>query len=134
VLDVMQEVPFDSDRWTWAADRTLGTVAGVKLLDGVIELELAVERERAFHGVVWRVQDEENFESFFVRPHQVGNPDAIQYTPVFNGVSGWQLYHGAGYGAPIAFPIGERFRIRVAFAGECPNRPGSGLALQHFPR
>src|SRR5213593_496711 len=72
----MQEVPFDSDRWTWAADRTLGTVAGVKLLDGVIELELAVERERAFHGVVWRVQDEENFESSFVRPHQVFANDA----------------------------------------------------------
>ena len=24
-----------------------------------------------------------NYESFFVRPHQVGNDDAIQYTPVF---------------------------------------------------
>jgi hypothetical protein len=117
VLDVMQGVPFDSESWTWSADRTLGLVDGVELGDGTIELELAVERERSFHGVVWRVHDDENFESFFVRPHQVGNPDAIQYTPVFNGVSSWQLYHGPGYWAPIAFPIGERFSIRVAFDG-----------------
>ena len=86
-------------------------------LDGVVELELALERVRAFHGVVWRVQDDENYESFFVRPHQAGNPDAIQYTPVFNGISSWQLYHGDGFWAPIEFPIGERFTIRVAFAG-----------------
>jgi len=37
------------------------------------------------------------FEHFYIRPHQSGNPDANQYTPVFNGVSAWQLYHGALY-------------------------------------
>lgn len=67
--------------------------------------------------MVWRLQDDENFESFFVRPHQTGNPDAIQYTPVFNDISSWQLYHGEGYWAPIPFPLDEWFRIRVAFSG-----------------
>jgi len=62
--------------------------------------------------------DDENYESFFVRPHQVGNPDAIQYTPVFNGIGGWQLYHGPGFGAPIVFPTDAWFTIRVAFAGQ----------------
>ncbi len=73
--------------------------------------------QRSFHGVIWRVQDADGYESFFVRPHQVGNPDAIQYTPVSNGISSWQLYHGDGFWAPIAFPIGPWFTIRVAFAG-----------------
>jgi hypothetical protein len=94
-----------------------GTVTDLRLTDGTIELELALGRGRAFPGVVWRLQDDENFESFFVRPHQVGNPDAIQYTPVFNGISSWQLYHGEGFWAPIAFPIDEWFTIRVVFAG-----------------
>lgn len=67
--------------------------------------------------MVWRLQDDENFESFFVRPHQTGNPDAVQYTPVFNDISSWQLYHGEGYWAPIPFPFDEWFRIRVAFSG-----------------
>jgi hypothetical protein len=94
------------------------TVAGLELTDGVIEVDLAVGPERAFPGVFWRRRDDENFESFFVRPHQAGNPDAIQYTPVFNGISSWQLYHGPGFWAPIAFPIGDWFRIRVVFSGE----------------
>jgi len=58
----------------------------------VVELDLAVSAQRDSHGIVWRLADRENFESFFVRPHQMGNPDAVQNTPVFNDI--WQLYHG----------------------------------------
>ena len=93
------------------------TLPGVVLSDGVVEVDLAVTAERAFHGLIWRVQDAQGFESFFVRPHQVGNPDSIQYTPVNNGISSWQLFHGPGFWAPVAFPIGVWFTIRVAFAG-----------------
>jgi hypothetical protein len=81
------------------------------------ELDLAVSPQRGFHGLVWRLRDDENFESFFVRPHQAGNDDAIQYTPVFNGVSSWQLYHGPGFWSPVAFPLADWFTIRVVFAG-----------------
>jgi hypothetical protein len=94
-----------------------GVVADVELLDGTVEVELAVGPERGFHGVTWRVQADDAFESFFVRPHQTGNPDAVQYTPVFNGIPAWQLYHGPGFWAPIAFPLGEWLTIRVVFAG-----------------
>jgi hypothetical protein len=128
----METVPFDSGRWAWdeappaAAEYRgrrcfrlsgRGVVTDLELRDGTIELELAVEPERGFHGVTWRVQADDAFESFFVRPHQAGNPDAVQYTPVFNGIPAWQLYHGPGFWAPIAFPLGEWFAIRVVFAG-----------------
>jgi len=127
-------LPFESGSWSWGdvehrpatldgrrctAASGFGVVlADVELQDGTIELELAVGRERAFHGVVWRARDTENYESFFVRPHQVGNSDAIQYTPVFNGISSWQLYHGDGFWAAVGFPLGEWFRIRIVFAGD----------------
>ena len=91
-------------------------LSDVELLDGTIELELAVTGERAFPGVAWRA-GAHHLETFFVRPHQVGNPDAIQYTPAFNGVSAWQLYHGDGFWAPVSFPLGDWFTIRVVFAG-----------------
>jgi hypothetical protein len=90
---------------------------GPQLLDGSVELELAVTGERAFPGVAWRVNGD-NYESFFIRPHQRGNPDACQYTPVFNGVYGWQLYHGGGFWAPIDFPINKWFQLRVLFRGD----------------
>jgi hypothetical protein len=134
VPGALETVPFESERWTWErAEPTLtehlgrtcvfvpdsmATMADVEFMDGVIEADFAVPPERGFHGVLWRAKDDENFESFFVRPHQVGNPDAVQYTPVFNGISAWQLYHGPGYWAPVAFPLEEWFRIRVVFAGE----------------
>ncbi len=129
----METVPFDSRRWSWGdaeptptehlgrqcvrlADTT-AILQDVELADGAIELDLAVGSERGFPGVVWRVHDTENFESFYVRPHQVGNPDAVQYTPVFNGISAWQLYHGTGFWAPIEFPIDDWFTVRVVFSG-----------------
>jgi len=98
------------------------TLPGVVLSDGVVEVDLAVTAERAFHGLIWRVQDAQGFESFFVRPHQVGNPDSIQYTPVNNGISSWQLFHGPASGPPVAFPIGGWFTIRVEFAAPAPRR------------
>ena len=128
-----ESVPFDSGRWSWGESDPASTdylgracvrvegfapvLSDVELEDGSIEVDLAVGPERGFHGVVWRAQDTENYESFFVRPHQVGNPDAIQYTPVRNDISSWQLYHGPGFWAPISFPLDEWFRIRVVFAG-----------------
>ncbi len=129
----LHDVPLDDEHWHWgdarprrtehlgraclALETPIATVSGLTLEDGVIELDLAVSAQRGFHGVVWRLADLENFESFFVRPHQMGNPDAVQYTPVFNDVSAWQLYHGRGFWAPLEFPLGDWFTIRVAFAG-----------------
>jgi hypothetical protein len=125
---------FHSAGWDWGEGerehsifrRRMSTVArgfaaalaDVELEDGWVELELAVGAERSFHGIVWRAADDRNYESFYVRPHQVGNPDAVQYTPVTNGISSWQLYHGEGFWAPLRFPVGDWFRIRVDFAGD----------------
>jgi hypothetical protein len=129
----LRAVPFESDLWCWETEpapteyrgrpcirfqSSTATLAEVELVDGAIELDLAVTPERGFHGVVWRLRDDENFESFFVRPHQTGNDDAIQYTPVFNGISSWQLYHGAGFWSPVAFPLDDWFTVRVTYAGE----------------
>jgi hypothetical protein len=108
------DVAFDAESWNWDGaepepaeyngrpcirlESATATLAHIELVDGAIELELAASPERGFHGVAWRVRDDENFESFFVRPHQAGNDDAVQYTPVFNGISSWQLDHGPGFG------------------------------------
>jgi hypothetical protein len=125
-------IPLDSGAWQWGAvERRASTLRGrdcleldgvgsvladVELSDGTIEAELAVAAERSFHGLVWR-HGGVHHESFFVRPHQRGNPDAIQYTPAFHGVSSWQLYHGDGFWAPVRFPLEEWFTMRVIFRG-----------------
>ena len=82
----------------------LVTVGETEILDGTLELDLVVSAGRSFPGLAWRIQADV-YESFFVRPHQSGNDDAVQYTPVFNDVSGWQLYHGAGFWSPVTMPL-----------------------------
>ena len=89
----------------------------VSLTDGTIQVDLALSGERSFPGLVWRVKGD-TYESFFVRPHQSGNPDSVQYTPVFNDVSAWQLYTGSGFWAPIELPLERWFSLRVCFAGD----------------
>lgn len=95
----------------------IATVADTRFADGAIELDIAFTGERGFMGGVWRVQDAGNYEQFYLRPHQSGNQDATQYTPVFHGVSGWQLYHGERYTVPVVHRFNEWTRVRIVFAG-----------------
>jgi hypothetical protein len=128
-----QIVPFDSDRWEiqaregkvieYMGRKSLHLKAGLAVVkdsqftDGVIEFDLAVTGERGFMGVFWRMQDKDNFEEFYIRPHQSGNPDANQYQPVFHGVAAWQLYHGEGYGAPVKYDFNQWMHIKIVVSG-----------------
>ncbi len=128
------EYPFDEQYWNVSARETsfvtyrgeqalkikggYATVIDVEQTDGLIEFDIAVSEQRGFAGAIFRVQDLQNYEHFYVRGHQSGKPDATQYTPVFNGVSGWQLYHGPGFGVPVSFPADEWMHVRIAFAGD----------------
>ncbi len=89
----------------------------VRLEHGVFEFDVAFPDERDFHGGLFRARGHRDHECFFVRPHQSGNPDATQYTPVYNGVMAWQLYHGEPFQMPLRLPCDEWLHIRLAFAG-----------------
>jgi hypothetical protein len=130
----MQAVPFDAEHWQWSAAEArleehlgrrslclrggIATVAGAHLLNGVIEFDLAMTGERGFMGGIWRVQDPGNYEEFYLRPHQSGNPDATQYTPVFHGLAGWQLYHGPRYAVPVVHRFNEWMHLKILFAAD----------------
>ncbi len=130
---VPRAVPFDSGLWKWSAtghriEEHLGRqslylrdgvawVDGARFADGAIDFDMAFTGERGFVGGIWRVQDGKGYEQFYVRPHQSGNPDATQYTPVFNGVSGWQLYHGERYSVPLVHRFNAWVHVRIVFAG-----------------
>lgn len=132
-VSAYSQVPFDSDRWEIEAaeSRVLehmgrrslylkGGVAAVKgseFTDGVIEFDISFAQERGFMGAVWRLQDFENYEEFYLRPHQSGNADANQYQPVFNGLAAWQLYYGDGYGAPVKYDFNQWIHVRIVVSG-----------------
>ncbi len=90
----------------------------VELLNGVIEFDMAFSEVRTFTGCVWRIQDANNYEEFYVRPHLNRKADAGQYTPVFNGMSAWQLYGGEGYWANIEFKYDAWNHVKIVISGD----------------
>jgi hypothetical protein len=119
---------FNADLWDILAGKT-DTVDGriaftgtallkdTKFGEGTIEWDLWSEGGRSYAGVIFHYQDNRNSEEFYVRPHKANglNADAFQYTPVYHGVSCWQLYHGKGNTGSAHMPYKEwvHFKLMV---------------------
>jgi sugar lactone lactonase YvrE len=130
--DGAQEIiGFDSGRWQLGPGCRVEEFLGRKALtltgdafikdaefeNGIVEVDLAFKEGTVFPTVVFRRQDEANYEEFYVRPHKSGQPDALQYSPVFNGLSGWQLYYGEGFTSAWTLPKNEWLHIKLEIAG-----------------
>jgi len=89
----------------------------VRLEDGVIELDVQLTRRRSFVYVIFRIQEDGEQEEVYLRPHKSGLPDALQYAPVFQGHSAWQLYHGPGKTAAVDFEPGAWTHVRLVLQG-----------------
>ena len=126
-----QTVPFSSDQWEFSGEHTLEEYKGqsaillsnsqaylpdISLKNGIIEYDVAFTNDRGFVGVMFRMQDQANYEEYYMRAHQSGNPDAMQYTPVYNGTAGWQLYYGEGYGIPHHYRFQEWMHVKLVIA------------------
>ena len=128
-----QDPPFDPGKWEiepekgrivdYLGRRALQLQGGHAIVrdsnftDGVIEFDIAFSGERGFMGAIWRLVEGDNYEEFYMRPHQSGQVDANQYTPSFNGMTGWQLYHGEGYGAPVAYHFNRWMPVKIVVSG-----------------
>jgi hypothetical protein len=127
-------VPFTSDQWKFetkdhAAEtyqgkesvrlkENMATLPAVSFENGIIEYDLAFPQGRAFIRVSFRMQDNANYEEFYVRTHQSGNPDANQYSPVYGGLAAWQLYYGEGYSTPIQYAFNEWIHVKLMISGQ----------------
>jgi glyoxylase-like metal-dependent hydrolase (beta-lactamase superfamily II) len=131
-IDKAEDVSFDDERWqiealeserlSYLGQDALKILGGSALFtdldikNGIVEFDIAVNGERGFAGLMFRVEDANNYEHFYIRPHQSGKPDANQYTPVFNGVSAWQLYHGPEYAAPTPYRNDDWMHVKIVYA------------------
>ena len=92
----------------------------VEFENGVIEFDLAVtgEKVRSYPGVLFRITSPGNYERFYIRPHRASlYPDALQYTPAFNGIDGWQLYNGEGFTASATIPANQWLHFKLEVSG-----------------
>jgi sugar lactone lactonase YvrE len=90
----------------------------VEFENGVIEVDVAVDGSRSYPGIIFRMQSNADYERFYIRPHRAGlYPDALQYTPVFKQVAGWQLYNGPGYTAAVDMADNEWVHVKMEVQG-----------------
>ncbi|MGJ8663761.1 MAG: hypothetical protein ACSHWU_08920, partial [Marinicella sp.] len=73
------------------------TLKNTTFLNGTIEFDVYLTERQSFPGVRFRAFDDNNMESFFLRPHLSGKPDANQAVSMINGLTGFQLYFGDQY-------------------------------------
>ncbi len=100
-----------------AGDNGSANRKDVRLEDGTIEFDVQLTRRRSFVYLKFRMQDEREHEEIYLRPHKSGLPDAIQYAPVYQGQSAWQLHHGPGATASPEFTPGTWTHVRVVLRG-----------------
>jgi sugar lactone lactonase YvrE len=121
-------IEFTPEHWTFfqaqqvehlgqKALRGSAVLKDVEFENGTIEFDVAFTGARTFGGVMFRMQSLTDYEDFYLRPHKTGFPDALQYTPVFKGLAGWQLYNGPGYTALAAIPHKQWVHVRLEVKG-----------------
>lgn len=89
----------------------------VRLMDGTIDFDVWTTARRSFVYAMFRMQSDSAYEDFYLRPHKSNAPDALQYAPVYQGSSAWQLYHGANGTASVEIPDGRWNHVRIVLRG-----------------
>ncbi len=113
------DVPLVEDYLGQVALRLRSTEARLRDLEfenGTIEFDIATSGDRSFVGVGFRVSDPgRDLEDFYLRPHNSGRFDALQYTPVNNSISAWQLY--PEHNATFEIPRDRWLHVKLEIAG-----------------
>lgn len=124
-----ESIPFNKHNWNIATGHidTIGgryAFTGTAILrdtsfsEGIIEWDIWANGDRSYAGVIFRQQANKDGEEVYIRPHKANglHADALQYTPIYHGVSCWQLFHGKGYTSAAKLPFNEwvHFSLRVS--------------------
>lgn len=126
-------IPADSPRWDLQGEAKVTEYQGRKCLlldggaailkdfemrDGVIDVDVATSANHGFFGFDFRLDpDGVNYEEVYLRQHESGYPDAMQYTPILNTGRNWQLYNGPGFTDAVDIPKGAWFHLRLVVTG-----------------
>ena len=126
-------VPADSSHWSLQGQANVVDYQGRRailldggaavlndydLRDGVIDADVYTSVKRGFFGIQFRLDTTGAWgEWIYLRQHESGLPDAMQYTPILNTGANWQLYNGPGFTGQVDIPRDEWFHLRLEIAG-----------------
>ncbi|MFC1662001.1 hypothetical protein ACFL3S_11225 [Gemmatimonadota bacterium] len=84
------------------------------LQEACVEVEV-LAKGSCYPGIGFHLSDADDFELTYAVPHASGQPDAIQYDPIFNGSNTWQIYNGPAFQRSASVPQEVWFTLRVDF-------------------
>ena len=90
----------------------------IVLINGVIRFDAAFTEQQSFIGAGWRAENDQNFEEMYFRAHLNNDPDTLQYTPVYNGLSAWQMFYDGQSIAPLQHRYGEWNEVKIVVDGD----------------
>lgn len=149
-------IPLDTVRWDIEAQAYLfenyrakdaiyiqngiATLKDTTFINGTIEFDMYLTKRQSFPGVRFRITDENNMESFFLRPHLSGKPDANQAAPVINGITAWQLYFGPTYSFSYEYNFDDWTHVKIVINNtkgqvylDYAEKPHLSWKLKHVP-
>lgn len=86
--------------------------------NGTIEFEVKMSGERAFIYVYFRQQSNKESEVLYFRSHKSNAPDTLQYSPVYQGRSAWQIYHNERGTASAFLPENQWVKVKLEIQGQ----------------
>ena len=93
-----------------------------EMRDAVIDVDISTPAIRGFFGTEFRIDSNgSNAEIIYLRQHNSGLPDAMQYTPILNTGYNWQIYNGPGFTGAVDIPKNEWFHVRLVITGAEAN-------------
>lgn len=90
------------------------TVKGHQFTNGIIEVDVYANEARSFAGIVFRKQGG-TMEEVYMRLHKSKQPDAVQYSAIYNHEINWQLYRE--YQAKVTFKTKGWNTLRIEVNG-----------------
>ncbi len=120
-------VPFDRANWTLSGNSEIVEFEGrtaltgtallnnVEFLNGIIEVDIYSTGQRNFGGFTFRAQSPQEYEWCWFRIHKSNGAvqDGLQYAPIFNGNSCWQLFGGTGGIQPVNLPKNQWVHLKI---------------------
>lgn len=85
--------------------------------DGVISFDVAYNEHQVFIGAGWRTDTISRAEEIYFRGHLNNKPDAMQYTPVENGLSAWQIFSDANSAGPVSQTYEDWNQVKIIVEG-----------------
>ncbi|MFF2479908.1 hypothetical protein [Paenibacillus sp. NPDC058071] len=105
-----------------------------------LQAYVAIPEPVGFIGLIFGARDDSNYELIYLSPGDSSDNGEIQYDPVMNGSTTWQIYNGPRYLAYTPYQVGEWVKLTIdvgqqsakVYIGEDTETPRLTISkLQH---